>query len=163
MEKTAEIEILNIFDVLNQEKPEEHHNSSILKNKENTKDWVNKGFGKTDTLPTERVLSSNKGNKDHHQGDKVEEIVVQIKDKKHVQEQQQSKEGEQTYIDSREIIMMEKDNKENQQQVLEDVIPLAIKARNMMEIAISKKEDLDVEYLVDNIAEAVVRQYLSPK
>lgn len=43
---------------------------------------------------------------------------------------------------------------------MEDVIPLEIEAGEMMDLAKSKKEDLDIEDLVDNIADIATGGYL---
>lgn len=63
IEKEPEIETSNVFDVLNQEKAEDHY-SSIIKEKESTKDQVNKCFRKADTPLAKGTQISNEGNKE---------------------------------------------------------------------------------------------------
>ncbi|XP_047253595.1 uncharacterized protein LOC124887729 [Capsicum annuum] len=60
-------------------------------------------------------------------------------------------------------MVMEKDKNENQEQVLEDVVPLVIEAGNMMDIVNRKKKNLDTKNLVDNIEDVAVERDLSPK
>lgn len=53
-------------------------------------------------------------------------------------------------------------NKSNQGQILEDVVPLVIETGNMIDVVNSRKEDMDTEELVDNVKEVPVGGDLSP-
>lgn len=60
--------------------------------------------------------------------------------------------------DSKELILREKDDIDNIPQIMKDVVPLAIEAGNIIDFDDRREEDLDTEYLLDNIADAVEQE-----
>lgn len=60
-------------------------------------------------------------------------------------------------------MLLEDDKADNQNMLLEGILPLAIEAGNLMEIVNKKKKDLDTKDLVDNINKVAVKGNLSPK